>query len=268
MPELPEVEIARRNLSRWLRGKTIERVVAPRSRIFRPDGPTALVRALPGRRVRAVERRGKWLRMRLDDGIAVYAHLGMSGRWVARKTEDPPDAHERLRIELGPRTVRYVDPRMFGRVLLRQAGETLLAYQELGPDPLDDGLDPEVLASSMKLVRRSIKETMLDQRLFAGVGNIQATEALWRAKLDPRRAASSLSTKELRALLRALRRSIDATLAREEGPEITYVDDAGAPNPFDVYGRSGEPCPRCRTPLQRIVQGGRSTVHCPRCQSR
>jgi formamidopyrimidine-DNA glycosylase len=114
--------------------------------------------------------------------------------------------------------------------------------------------------------KKSIKETLLDQKVLAGVGNIQAAEALWRAKIHPERRADTLTTAETRALADGIVGSIRDTLAREDGPEITYVEEAGAENPFDVYGKQGQPCPRCGTTLVRLVQGGRSTVYCPKCQ--
>ncbi len=267
MPELPEVEIGARNLRRWIRGARIERVVVPATRVIRGSTPQAIARALRGRAVSSVDRRGKWLRLVLDDGTRAFSHFGMSGKWVRRSGDDAL-AHERLRIDAArgeKRTsVRYVDPRMFGRFVV--ARDDIDEWTCLGPDPLVDGVDAKTRARALEGRRKTIKEALMDQTVLAGIGNIQATEALWRAKIDPRARADALDRRAVASLARAIRWTIDRTLEVETGPEITYVEEAGAPNPVVVYGRAGEPCPRCDATLDRIVLGGRTTVLCPRCQ--
>ena len=264
MPELPEVEYARRQLSRWLVGATIVRARILDPRILDEVSGPQFSRALGGRRVQSVERRGKWLRIVLDEGL-VFSHLGMTGKWV-RSNE--AQRFERLTLEVLRRKltshVRYLDPRLFGRVLV--AKTNIPAWIALGPDPLHDGLD--VAALFAKLARRSgpIKPTLLDQSLIAGIGNIQAVEALWNAKLDPRRRSSSLDRREVSALVRGIMKSLARTLALQSGPKISYVEEAGAANPFLVYERGGEPCPRCKHRLEKITMAGRGTVFCPRCQ--
>ncbi len=277
MPELPEVEFARRVLALSTKGQTITRVRVADARIL-DEGvkAAAIVRALTGRAVLSVARRGKWLRIALDDtkkaGL-VFSHLGMTGRWQATTVDAAELRFEKVRLDLARGTetssLRYTDPRLFGRFVVTR--EDLSAWKGLGPDPLLDGIDAAVLAT--KLARRkkkTIKETLLDQTLLAGIGNIQAQEALFRAKLHPERMASDLSTREVRALATALLDTIHATLALtpEGQTKIVYVEEANAPNPFAIYGREGEPCPRCKKALVKIVQGGRSTIFCPRCQRR
>jgi formamidopyrimidine-DNA glycosylase len=267
LPELPEVEIARRNLEKWLRRARLTRVeLSPR--IFYNGRAADFARKLCGRTISRVERRGKWLRLRSDGGLTLYSHLGMTGKWVLRAHDDPPQRFERARLDSARRSVRYLDPRLFGRLFGAVGEETPAAWAALGPDPLLDGIDVVQLHNKLSRSARSIKETLLDQTVLAGVGNIQAAEALWRARIHPMRAARSLDAAEVRALARAIDGSIGDTLAREDSPEITYVEEPGADNPFDVYGHQGEPCPRCRTVLRRIVQGGRSTIYCARCQPR
>ncbi|MDB4964330.1 MAG: Formamidopyrimidine-DNA glycosylase [Myxococcales bacterium] len=268
MPELPEVEVARRNLEKWLRGAKLTHVeLSPR--IYYGGSAPLYARRLTGRRISAVERRGKWLRLVTDGEPTLYSHLGMTGKWVLRKHDDPPQRFERARLDSARRSVRYLDPRLFGRIYGISGNATPPpAFTALGPDALTDGIDPAVLHARLSRIKRSVKEALLDQTILAGVGNIQAAEGLWRARIHPERAASSLSPAEVRALARGLEGSIRDTLAREDSPEITYVEEAGADNPFDVYGKEGQPCPRCKTTLRRIVQGGRSTVYCPRCQPR
>jgi formamidopyrimidine-DNA glycosylase len=267
MPELPEVEHARRSLEHWLRGATLTVAVLHEHRIGRGTTARAFGRALLGRHVLGVERRGKWLRLVLDEGF-LFSHLGMTGKWVRAAPDDEPLRFERARLDgkLRGRTIsaRYLDPRMFGS--LRVAKEDLPAWRALGPDPLHDGIDVDDMLA--RLARRSgaIKPALLDQSLIAGVGNIQATEALFFARIDPRRAARSLSRKEVAAVVRGILRSIKRTLSIESGPSITYVEEPGAKNPFLVYDRGDEPCPRCRRPLHKIVQAGRSTTFCSHCQ--
>ena len=266
MPELPEVEVARRNLEKWLAGGKLVRVeLSPR--VFVGRAPS-FATAMRGHTVRAVERRGKWLRLALDGDVALFSHLGMTGKWVLRPREAPPERFERARLDTAKRSARFVDMRLFGTLQGVRGDAAPSAWKELGPDALVDGVDAARLHARLARISRSIKETLLDQTILAGVGNIQAAESLWRAKINPMRASSSLSLAEVRALARAIEASIRDTLALQEGPEITYVEEPGADNPFAVYGKHGEPCPRCKMKLQRIIQGGRSTVFCPRCQPR
>jgi formamidopyrimidine-DNA glycosylase len=265
MPELPEVEVGARNLRKWLRG-TIEHVAVPKTRVVRGQSPAHIVRALEGHRVKRIDRRGKWIRFVLDDDTRAFSYFGMSGRWVKRALSDAAERSERLRIDLAKHSLRYVDPRMFGRFVVED--DDIAAWTALGPDPLVDVFDGDVLARAIGGRKRSIKEVLMDQTVVAGIGNIQATEALYRARIDPRSRADRLTSSDARLLARAIRWSIDRTLALEEGPEITYVEDANAPNPFVVYGRGGDKCPRCKSELMRVVLGGRTTVFCKTCQRR
>lgn len=266
MPELPEVEHTRRTLARWLPGGVIDAVHVVDPRILDAGAtPAAVTRLLVGRRVGSVERRGKWLRIPLDHG-ALFSHLGMTGRWVR------PEGDEEVRfakVELRltrrgtSRRVVYADARLLGRFVV--ADGDIEAWTSLGPDPLHDGIDPDALAA--RLARRSgpIKPVLLDQAVLAGIGNIQATEGLFFARVDPRRPARDLSRREVGALARGLLRSIEETMAGQE-QELAYVNEAGSDNPFTIYGREGTRCPRCRGTLEKIVLGGRGTVFCPECQ--
>lgn len=288
MPELPEVEIAARNLRRWAEGRRVLSVEwDPRARrIFRPDPPAAFARAVEGARLAAVDRIGKHLLLRLDRAppprargrrgegpdraVGVLAHLGMTGKWLRREGEALAPHHSRARLRLEDGAVlHFQDPRLFGR-LRAVAGARFEAVPEiaaLGPDPLAHGIDPAALAEGLARSRLPIKVRLLDQSLLPGVGNIHASEACFRARIDPRRPARALSAAEVRSLGKAVLASFRMTLEAEDGPEITYVEEPGAENPFLVYGREGERCPRCRkVPLRRIVQAQRSTFFCPACQ--
>jgi len=272
VPELPEVEHARRTLEQWLGGAHIDTVHVHDARIL-DDGvtPARVVRALEGRRVMALERRGKWLRIVLDSG-SVFSHLGMTGKWVRCEVGDETLRFEKVRLDVTARarkrrSVRYLDPRMFGRfVVLKESDADLPVWSELGPDPLVDGIDVAALHAKLAKRKLAIKPTLLDQKVLAGVGNIVATEALFVARIDPRRPACELSRAEVGKLARGILRGIEETLAMQEGETIQYVEEPGAPNPFIIYGHEGEPCPRCKRPLAKMVLAGRGTVLCAHCQ--
>ncbi|BDG09460.1 bifunctional DNA-formamidopyrimidine glycosylase/DNA-(apurinic or apyrimidinic site) lyase [Anaeromyxobacter paludicola] len=277
MPELPEVEIAARNLRRWTRGRRIEAVETdPRAaRVFRPGAPEAFAAALAGRRITRVDRHGKQLLLTLDAAakagpLGVLAHLGMTGKWLRRRPGEEPPSHSRARLRLDTGAVlHFRDPRLFGRLRLVPGArfDAVPELSALGPDPLRDGVDPAALGAALSRSRRPVKVALLDQSLLAGVGNIYASEALFRARIDPRRAARDLTPAEVRRLAGAVVAAMEESLRRQEGPEITYVEEPGAENPFLVYGKAGEPCPRCRRArIVRAVQAQRSTFYCPRCQ--
>jgi formamidopyrimidine-DNA glycosylase len=278
VPELPEVEHARRMLEEWLSHARIESVKVQDARILDAGvKPAKVVKALEGRRVTAIERRGKWLRIVLEPaarggaGARVFSHLGMTGKWVLARPADDALPFEKIRFDVVAgrkrRSVRYVDPRVFGRfVVAEDDAPDLPTWRALGPDPLADGVDVDALFAKLAKRKLPIKPTLLDQTVLAGVGNIQATEALFTARVDPRRPARDLSRKEVAALARGIERSIDKTMKLQEGPVITYVEEAGAANPFEIYGREGEPCPRCKKPLSKMILAGRGTVFCTHCQ--
>jgi len=277
VPELPEVEIAARNLRRWARGRRLLRVEADRAarRIFRPGTPRAFAAALEGGRVLEVARRAKNLLVTLErrgERTGLLSHLGMTGKWVRREPGDEPPLHSRARLHLrGGAVLHYDDPRLFGRLRVVPGArfDELRELAALGPDPLADGIDGSRLAALLSRTGRAVKVALLDQRILPGVGNIHASEALFLARIDPRRPARSLSRREVERLGRAVLTSFRRTLREEDGPEVTYLEEAGAENPFSVYAREGESCPRCRSGvLRRIVQAQRSTYYCPRCQNR
>jgi formamidopyrimidine-DNA glycosylase len=246
----------------------------PRARrIFRPASPAAFTRALVGAKAREVRRIGKHLLITLERGgapLGLLSHLGMTGKWlcVAGEGESPP-SHSRARFRLDDgRVLHYQDPRLFGRLRTVPGArfEEVAELCALGPDPLEQGIDPERLADELSRTRAAVKVKLLDQGLLAGVGNIHAGEACFRARIDPRRAGRTLSRAEVSRLAASILSSFRLTLEAEAGSEITYVEEGGE-NPFLVYDREGEPCPRCRRArLERIVQAQRSTYLCPRCQ--
>ena len=252
MPELPEVEWAARQLRRWLVGRRLEAVTGDPAarRLFRPDGPTRLARALTGARVEAVDRHGKQLLLTLRSAkgpLGVNAHLGMTGSWVRREAGEGTPRHARLTLQLDDgASVLYLDPRMFGRLRLvpRARFDRWPELAQLGPDPMAAPIDLGRLGARLRATRRAVKVALLDQSLLAGVGNIHASEACWRARLDPRRRGGSLSTAEVARLARAIRASLRFGLAGLEafgdGPPVMVED--GGENPFLVYERAGLSC--------------------------
>lgn len=267
MPELPEVEIASRQLRSWLEGRRIVAAKAEKSRVIRGQTQQRFA-SLSGRKLVGIERKGKWMLLAFDGGEGLISHLGMTGKWIRRGRGDPKPPHARATLELSDgNAVDYRDPRLFGRLVRGKLAQLLElpAIRELGPDPLED-IDQERLHRLLAHTRRSLKEALMDQRVLAGLGNIQVSESLHRARLDPQRPGLSMSPEETMRLAGAIGESLRATLSDEDSPEpITYVEEGGE-NTFLVYDREGQPCFTCRTPIERIVQGGRSTFFCPHCQ--
>jgi formamidopyrimidine-DNA glycosylase len=229
--------------------------------------------ALAGRSFGAVRRKGKHLMIVLDGGdgqLGLLSHLGMTGKWLLRKDGEPAPSHARLSLDLDRGgTLHYHDPRLFGRVRLVPGArfDEVPEVAELGPDPLEDGIDVARLQAALARIRRPVKVALLEQSLLPGVGNIYASESCFRARLDPRRAASSLSGAEVKKLAAAIVESMQFGIDRQEAPEITYVEEPGSENPFLVYAREGERCPRNdRGTIARVVQAQRSTFFCPKCQ--
>jgi formamidopyrimidine-DNA glycosylase len=275
MPELPEVEFARRCWARWADGKTVLGVQAQAGRVLRPRSPRAL-QALRGATFFAFARTGKNLLIRARGARewGLWSHLGMTGKWVRRAQGQEPPRFARVRIDLDDgKSLYYCDMRLFGRLQLVPGGrfEAIAELKGLGPDPLNDGVDVERLLAKLQGTKLPVKVALLDQRVLAGVGNIQAVEALYRAGIDPRRPAKSLDRAEAKKLAAGIRASIEAALADFEeevgdDSDIAYVEE-GAPNPFGVYDRAGERCRRCKKgTITRIVQAGRSTYFCPNHQ--
>jgi formamidopyrimidine-DNA glycosylase len=270
MPELPEVEHTRQNLVRWMQGARIENVTTTDALIVKPK-PSAFIKALNGRTIVKIERIGKWLRLLLDDDRRVFVHLGMTGWFEPSEPGAEPLRFERVGFDLVRKRkksrVAYVDSRRWGRFTL--SDDDIATWKKLGPDPLAAGIDEAALAQ--KLARRkktTIKETLMDQTVLAGVGNIQAIEALWRAKIDPRSRAAAMTAKDISAIAKSIKVTIEHTLA-----DLAKSADTGSPesrehNPFKIYGRKDTPCPRCKTTLVRMELGGRTTTYCPGCQIR
>jgi formamidopyrimidine-DNA glycosylase len=228
--------------------------------------------AITARTVVGVDRRGKYLLVGLDDDTWVTVHRKMSGNLLLVPRESPLEAHTHLVIGLeGDEDLRFVDARKFGRVYLFRSHDQLDEFlaERLGPDSLLE-LDEKLLAARLRKRKGRIKTLLLDQAFVAGVGNLYADEALWEAKLHPLRSAESLSTREVYRLARAIKAVLVIGIERRGTSFSTYRDSDGTPGEnqefLNAYGREGEPCPRCGTPIRRIVIGQRSAFFCPKEQ--
>ena len=274
MPELPEVETIRRDLLSHVVGRTITgvRVAVGASRVVRDVPVTAFARRIAGRRIDDLARRGKYLLFRLDGKSApVYlaVHLRMTGSLLYRRSGDPPDAYVRAVITLDDGSeLRYADLRKLGQMWVVDSPEE--AVGALGPEPLDAAFTAAKLRESLAHRRAPVKAVLLDQRAIAGLGNIYADEALFAARIHPRRLANTLTDAEVRRLHRAMRRVLNDALTNRGSSFRDYVDAAGREGTHHlqvkVFRRTGQPCYVCRTEIARIKVGGRSTHFCPRCQ--
>ena len=270
MPELPEVETTRRGLGRHLRGRRIRAVLVHEPRLRWPVTPQLDV-LLTGQRVRAVERRAKYLLLRLTHGPLIVP-LGMSGnlRVVPLPTALLPHDHVELQLDSGA-ALRLNDPRRFGCCLYTTAApgrHKLLC--DLAPEPLTARFDGAYLHRVTRRRRVAIKSLLLNGRLVTGVGNIYASEALFRARLRPQRAARTLTLAQCRRLASSIRRVLAAAIRAGGTTLRDYVSADGAPGYFKqklyAYERAGLPCRSCGTPIRRLTQGQRSTYYCPQCQ--
>ena len=283
MPELPEVEVVRAGLERYVVGATISavQVLHPRPVRRHPPGSTGFAASLAGRRIAGARRRGKYLWLPLapldtGPGDALMAHLGMSGQLLVQRPDAPYERHLRVRLVLEGsaqgRELRFVDQRMFGGLWVSPGGAELPAeIGHIARDPLDPLFDA---AEFVRRVRRSssgIKRILLTQTVVSGIGNIYADEALWRARLHGERPGNRLTPTQVRELLDHVRDVMTDALAQGGTSfDALYVNVNGESGYFDrslhAYGREDEPCERCGTPMRRVPFMNRSSYFCPRCQ--
>jgi formamidopyrimidine-DNA glycosylase len=267
VPELPEVETVRALLAPRLEGRTFEQVEILDARLTRPFDPCDVAHELEGQRVAVVGRRGKYLVIGFESGLSLLVHLRMTGSFRFGNV-----SHERAIVGLddGTRLV-YRDVRRFGTWLVLGPDE-LEPYLlgRLGREPLDRAFTHRQLLLRLAGRRAPLKAVLLDQRVVAGLGNIYADEALWYARVHPLRPAGELTDDEGRALVRGIRRAIRIGIDRQGSTLSDYAtpngDRGSMQEEFKVYGREGEPCPRCGTPIEKTRAGGRGTHFCPRCQ--
>ncbi len=272
MPELPEVETVRRTLapavgaqiaSAWDSGMGLHMARKP---------PRAALKKLVGATIVAVRRIGKYLLVDTDGDRSLLVHLGMTGRLRIHKTGDPRAKHTHVVFGLGTRELRFSDPRRFGQidVVTRATEREHPALAVLGPDALTDGVDPVAFHARARGKKAMLKAFVLDQSVVAGVGNIYASEALWRAQLRPTTRAHKLTLESATRLAAAITEVLDHALSNGGTSLRDFVDADGAEGEnadyLWVYDRAGEPCLRCKTAIRRSVLQGRATYYCPTCQ--
>ncbi len=273
MPELPEVESVRRQLEPALRGRRFERVEILDSRLVRPYEPAEVAAELEGERVASVERRGKYLVVGFESGRVLLIHLRMTGSLrhaPEGMLQDDPHRRAVVRLDDGS-DVAYRDVRRFGTWLLLEPGEAEPHLDaRVGIEPLEAFFTAARLGELLQKRRAPVKAALLDQRTLAGMGNIYVDEALWRARINPLRPAEGLDRDEIRRLHRGIRAALEHGLARQGSTLRDYaLPDGGSgsmQDEFRVYGRGGEPCGRCGTPIAKTRVAGRGTWFCPACQ--
>ncbi len=279
MPELPEVETVARDLKPLIVGSTIRGLRLEWLRTLRSEDPDAFRAAVVGRRIDDVGRRAKLVVIELEDDLAITIHLKMTGQLFVLPADSPVDPYVRLVLELdGGREIRFRDIRKFGRVGISTRDEARELVGELGgpkgfkgfgPEPLAEAFTLRAFRERLRARRGRLKPLLTDQSFVAGVGNIYADEALWRARLHPLRSASSLQPPDERRLYEELRGVLREAIERRGSSIDDYTapeGDGSMQERLLVYQRSGEPCPRCGRPIRRIVVGGRATHFCSWCQ--
>ena len=288
MPELPEVEVVRRGLERWVTGRTIAAVEVHHPRAVRRhlEGTEHFVAALAGRTLTAAHRRGKYLWLPVAEadgtstGAALVAHLGMSGQLLVEKPDEADEVHLRARFRFtdGGRELRFVDQRTFGGLAVEDGAGAAPAdvpprLAHIAIDPLDGAFDVDAFSAALRRRHTEVKRALLDQTLIGGVGNIYADESLWRARLHGARPTDKLTRAQVADLLEGVRDVLGESL--EQGGtsfDSLYVDVNGQSGYFSrhlaVYGQQDRPCPRCGTPIRRESFMNRSSYSCPQCQPR
>jgi len=274
LPELPEVETTRRGIAPYLIGRRVVGVTLRRPDLRWPI-PAAISELLPGQRIEAVERRAKYLLLHTQAGSALL-HLGMSGVLRVLPPDAPVGKHDHVDIALertstqAGRILRFTDPRRFGCLLWQAPGEIHSLLANLGPEPLTDAFDGDLLWHLSRGRKAAVKLFLMDNAVVVGVGNIYASEALFAAGIDPRRAAGSISRARYARLASEVKRILAWAIERGGTTLRDFINPDGAPGYFfrelNVYGRAGEACQVCGTAIRQVVLGQRSTFWCPHCQ--
>ena len=269
MPELPEVETTRRGIEPHLRAQRIERIILREKRLRWPI--SSQVAHLQGRRINRVTRRGKYLLMHLDRGHLIW-HLGMSGSMRILPTGSPAEAHEHVELQLGSgQALRFRDPRRFGALLYcDQDPLQHRLLQNLGPEPLGEAFTGEYLYRKCRARSAAIKTVLMNSRIVVGVGNIYASEALFRAGIRPARAARRISKPRMTRLVDAIRDTLAAAIESGGSTLRDFTRADGKPGYFShewqVYGNTGA-CPVCGKAIKQVTVGQRASYYCPQCQS-
>ncbi|MBT0959670.1 bifunctional DNA-formamidopyrimidine glycosylase/DNA-(apurinic or apyrimidinic site) lyase [Denitromonas iodatirespirans] len=270
MPELPEVETTRRGLAPHLLGHAVRRVTV-RCASLRQPIPASLPAVLTGQTLQQLERRAKYLLFGFEQGV-LLAHLGMSGSLQLVAPDSAPGKHDHVDMDFGHLTLRYRDPRRFGMLMWLDDGADAGPLRHLGIEPLDERFDGAWLHQATRGRSTPIKTWLMDNHHVVGIGNIYASESLFRARIHPLTPAGHLGPQRCARLATAIRETLEAAIAAGGSTLRDFVGGDGRPGYFQqqyfVYGRTGEPCRICQRPVQRIVQGQRASFLCAHCQRR
>jgi formamidopyrimidine-DNA glycosylase len=273
MPELPEVETIRRGLARVLIGQTIRRIKIRETRLRQPVNVSRLKKWVDGQRVAALRRRAKYLLCELQNRAHLVIHLGMSGRVLYCKKTLPLQKHDHIQFVFSNgHELRFCDPRRFGMVdaVPPDDLQKYIHFQNLGPEPLSPAFTAKYLAARAQKLSRPIKNLLMDGAVVVGVGNIYASESLFRAGVNPQKPSGKLRRQEWEKLVRAIRATLRLSIATGGTTLNDFHNSDGEMGYFQqhllVYDRAGEPCRVCKSKIRKIVQAGRSSYYCPRCQ--
>ncbi len=269
MPELPEVETTCRGIAPYTESQTLSEFIVRQPQLRWPI-PEILCDQLPGQKVHRVRRRAKYILLEMDHG-ELLIHLGMSGSLRVVTVDEPVGKHDHVDLVMSNGSViRFCDPRRFGTVLWQASQSIHPLLQTLGPEPLSDAFNTDYLYGCCLGRKQSIKQRIMDNHVVVGVGNIYASEALFAAGIDPRRAAGRISKKRLDRLVQEVKRILDYAITRGGTTLRDFVGGDGKPGYFQqelyVYGRKDELCKVCNSQLKEVRLGQRSSVYCPSCQ--
>lgn len=271
MPELPEVETTRRGITPHILNQTVESIIIRAPKLRWPI-PKSIATDLPGLKVLDIERRAKYLLLRFTTGTLII-HLGMSGRLQTLSVKTPPQKHDHVDFSFANGAwLRYTDPRRFGSILWTT--ESPLEHKllkNLGPEPLNPEFTSKYLFAQNKNKKVAIKKLIMDSQIVVGVGNIYASEALFAAKIDPRKAAQDVSLEQCTLLVKHIKKILKLAIAQGGTTLKDFLDTSGKPGYFSqklqVYGRDKQPCNDCNSPIQSLQLGQRNTFFCENCQS-
>lgn len=273
MPELPEVETVKRSLEPIITGLIIEKAVVNMSKIIKEPSAEGFISLIAGKKITGMDRRGKYIIINLKGGYSLVIHLRMTGQLVYKDANQEIVKHTHVILSLSNgQELRYIDQRQFGRLYLLPSSslQNISGIEFMGVEPLGEDFTKEYFKKELRNKRTKIKPLLLDQTFIAGIGNIYADEALHQARIHPERSASSLNARDVTRLYNAIQDVLKQGIANRGTSFKDYVDGEGKKgdnqNMLKVYGREKEPCPNCKTLIERKKIGGRSSHYCPRCQ--
>jgi len=272
MPEMPEVETVRRTLLPLIKGKTIKEVTVWYPKIITGDAKE-FARQLTGKKIENIDRYAKYLLIRLSNNLTIVSHLRMEGKYRLVKINTKKDKHDHVQIVFKDNSaLRYNDVRKFGRMQLIKTGteREKTGIGKLGVEPNSTAFTVSYLQNGLARKKKNIKNTLLDQSIVAGLGNIYVDEVLWETKIHPLSQANTIPAEKISQLHDNINSLIELAIAERGTTVHTYLDANGKTGGFQkmlqVYGHKGEPCVRCGTPLEKIKVNGRGTTFCPKCQ--